>query len=119
MQFLPAYTVPRALTSTDAPGHGYIVAVITLQPLVVVTRPHGAAVLVELCSTHLAAPASIWHSAHTRRANQGVCRALTHCWAASSHLGEGGQRARSHNQTRPQRLSDTKRTQKTVFLIKH
>lgn len=91
-----------SLTSTDAPGHGHIVAIITLQPFVVVAGPRGAAVLVKLCSTHLAAPTSIWHSANSWRANQGLVRALTHCWAASSHLEGWGkeQRGRSHRQTR-------------------
>lgn len=83
---LPVCTVPSSLTSTDAPGHSHIVAVITLQPFVVVARPHGAAVLVQLRSAHLAAPTSIWHCANTWRANQRLFGALTHCRAASSHL---------------------------------
>lgn len=83
---LPVCTVPSSLTSTDAPGHSHIVAVITLQPFVVVARPHGAAVLVQLRSAHLAAPTSIWHCANTWRANQRLFGALTHCWTASSHL---------------------------------
>ncbi len=88
---LPACIVPSSLTSTDAPGHGHIVAVITLQPFVVVARPRVAAILVKLRGTHLAAPTSIWHSANSWRANQGLHGALTHCWAASSHL-EGAER---------------------------
>lgn len=80
------------LTSTDAPGHGHIVAVITLQPFVVVARPHGAAVLVKLRSAHFAAATSIWHSAHSWRTQPGLVGALTHRWAASSHL-QGAERA--------------------------
>lgn len=84
---LPACSFfPSSLTSTDAPGHGHIIAIITLQPFVVVARPCGAAILVKLRSTHLAAPTSIWHGTNSRRANQRLCRALTYCWAASCHL---------------------------------
>lgn len=88
---LPAYTAPSSLTSTDAPGHGHVVAVITLQPFVVVASPCVAAVLVKLRGAHLAAPTSIWHSANSWRANQRLHRALAHRWAASSHL-EGAER---------------------------
>lgn len=83
---------PFPLTSTDTPGHGHIVAIITLQPFVVVARPHGAAVLVKLRSAHLAAATSIWHSAHSWRTQPGLVGALTHRWAASSHL-QGTERA--------------------------
>lgn len=84
----PSFHFPiRSLTSTDAPGHRHIVAVITLQPFVVVTRPCGAAVLVKLRRAHLAAPTSICHGADTRWAHLRLCGALTHCRAASSHLG--------------------------------
>lgn len=75
-----------SLTSAYAPGHGHIVAIITLQPFVVIARPRRAAILVKLCSAHLAAPAPVWQSANAWGANQGLCVALTHCWAASSHL---------------------------------
>ena len=82
----PSNTAPFPLTSTDAPGHGHVIAVITLQPFVVVARPHGAAVLVKLRGAHLAAATSIWHGAHSWRTQPRLAGALTHCWAASSHL---------------------------------
>lgn len=84
-----------SLTSTDAPGHSHIVAIITLQPFVMVARLHGAAVLVKLCSAHLAAPTSIWNCANPWRASQRLLGAVTHWWAASSHL-KGGERQMSH-----------------------
>lgn len=83
-----------SLTSTDAPGHSHIVAIITLQPFVMVARLHGAAVLVKLRSAHLAAPTSVWNCAQPWRANQRLPGALTHWWAASSHL-KGGEREMS------------------------
>lgn len=79
-------TAPSSLTSTDAPGHSHIVPVIALQAFVVVTRPRGTAVLVQLGSAHLAAPTCIWHCANTWRASQRLFGALAHSWAASSHL---------------------------------
>ena len=82
----PSNTAPFPLTSTDAPGHGHVIAVITLQPFVVVARPHGAAVLVKLRGAHLAAATSIWHGAHSWRTQPRLAGALTHRWAASSHL---------------------------------
>lgn len=82
----PLCTAPSSLTSTDAPGHSHIVPVIALQAFVVVTRPRGTAVLVQLGSAHLAAPTSIWHCANTWRASQRLFGALAHSWAASSHL---------------------------------
>lgn len=67
--FLPLFSL-FSLTSTDAPGHGHIVAIIALQPFVVVTWCRGAAVLVELCSTHFAASALIKHCANPCRARK-------------------------------------------------
>lgn len=77
-----------SLTSTDAPGHGHVVAIVTVQSLVVVAGPHVAAVLVKLCSAHLAAAAPVRNSANTWGALEGLRRALAHLWAASSHLEE-------------------------------
>lgn len=82
----PLCTAPSSLTSTDAPGHSHIVPVIALQAFVVVTRPRGTAVLVQLGSAHLAAPTSIWHCANTWRASQRLFGAPAHSRAASSHL---------------------------------
>lgn len=82
------------LTSAYAPGHGHVIAIITLQPFVVVARPRRAAILVKLCSTHLAASTPVWDGAHAWRADRRLCRALTHRWAASSHLKD------SHIQTK-------------------
>lgn len=79
----------RPLTSTDAPGHRHVVAVVALQPFVVVTRSGGAAVLVELRCAHLAAPASIHHRADTRGAKLRPLGALAQCRAASRHLNNG------------------------------
>lgn len=87
-------------TSTNTPGHRHIVAVVTLQPFVVVTGSHGAAVLVELCRTHLTAATSIWHQANPRGANPGLCGASTHCWAAGHHL-RGAETAISHHHRQP------------------
>lgn len=75
-----------ALTSTNAPGHGHIIAIVTLQSFVVVAGPRAAAVLVKLCGAHLAAATPVWNSANTRGAHEGLRRALTHYWAASCHL---------------------------------
>lgn len=74
------------LTSTDAPGQGHVVAIVTLQSFVVVAGPSVAAVLVELCGAHLAAATSVWNGANTRGAHKGLRRALTHYWAAGCHL---------------------------------
>jgi len=90
------HPLPSRLTSTDAPGHGHVVAVITLQPFVVVAWPHRAAVLVQLGRTHLAAPTSIRHGADSWGADRGLVGAVAHGRAASSHLeedeGERGER---------------------------
>lgn len=94
--FLPLFSL-FSLTSTDAPGHGHIVAIIALQPFVVVTWCRGAAVLVELCSTHFAASALIKHCANPCRARKGFWGAVTHCWAASSHLQGSNREWQSEN----------------------
>lgn len=88
VQRISAIFLPSSPTSTDTRGHSHIVAIITLQPFVEVARPRGAAVLVKLCSTDLAALASICYCVNTWRAKQRLRGALTHCQAASSPLKE-------------------------------
>lgn len=63
----------------------------------VVAWPHVAAVLVKLCGTHLAAPTSVRHGADSRGAKQGLGGAVTHCWAARSHL-EGGVKGKENRE---------------------
>lgn len=74
------------LTSTDAPGHRHVIAVVALQPFVAVTWSGGAAVLVELRGAHLAAAASVHQRADTRGAALGLLGALAQCRAAGAHL---------------------------------
>lgn len=70
----------------DALGQGHVIAVVALQSLVVVAGHRGAAVLVQLGGTHLAAPAAVGHRTHPGGAREGHGWTLTYRRAAGTHL---------------------------------
>ena len=83
------------LTPADALGQGHVIAVVALQSLVVVAGHRGAAVLVQLGGTHLAAPAAVGHCTHPGGAREGHGWTLTYRRAAGTHLEVwGGERNR-------------------------
>lgn len=84
---LPATSVAR--TPADAVGTAHIIAVVALEPFVVVTGPSFVAILVELGGAHLAAAAAVRDRADPWGAGRRPRRTLTNHWAASSHLQEG------------------------------
>lgn len=79
-----ATSEPR--TPADAVGAAHVVAVVALQPFMVVAGTPFMAVLVQLGGTHLAAAAAIRDGAHAWGAGRGHRRALAHCGTVGGHL---------------------------------
>lgn len=85
------YLLAPSLTPADSVGAADVIAIIALESLVVVTRLALVAILVQLGSTHLTAPATVAYRTHSWGAGGTIDGALADFGASGFGLWRKGQ----------------------------